>query len=299
MKPGSGRSSRTGRCVIRSGTRQSLGKAVESLVEMVFSGPLKGRESIDAALRYLPVAGEIRSDRPENPSILEVGSGSKGITPYLPFPVVGTDVAFEGKIPAALTPVRLEVDSLPFPDLSFDYVLSVDMLEHVPRERRQAFVAEMLRVARRRVFIAVPCGEKAEAQDRELDALFTRLRGEPYVYLREHVERGLPSPEDMDGYIRNASATLGRPVRVDVRNNVNLKVRDFYMRVWIRLSLYPLYLVLSPILCAVRERLNSGDCYRRIFIVDLVPGGGMAASAECLRRDVPLPCNTYPSRSAS
>jgi hypothetical protein len=171
-----------------------------------------------------------------------------------------------------LTPVRLEGDSLPFPDRSFDYVVCVDMLEHLPAGRRRAFVSEMLRVGRRRVFLAVPCGEAAEIQDRDLDSRFTRARGKRDIFLMEHVRHGLPSMKDMDDYIREAARERGRAVRVSVRGNVNLKVRDIYMRLWIRLPLYPLYLTLSPVLCALRNRLNSGGCYRQIFFIDILPG---------------------------
>lgn len=49
----------------------------------------------EAALRYLPIVDLLKKERLENSKILEIGSGSYGITPYLKKEVVGIDMSFD------------------------------------------------------------------------------------------------------------------------------------------------------------------------------------------------------------
>jgi SAM-dependent methyltransferase len=44
--------------------------------------------------------------------------------------------------------VRCALDALPFPDASFDYVVSLDVLGHIPAEQKDAVLAEIKRVLR-------------------------------------------------------------------------------------------------------------------------------------------------------
>ncbi|WP_298267863.1 class I SAM-dependent methyltransferase [Geobacter sp.] len=241
-------------------------------LEKTFFSGRAGIENADEALRYLPISDEILADASNMPRILEVGSGIKGITPYIPFRITGVDVAFNGQVAENLEPVCLSGTSLPFPDDSFDYVISVDMLEHVSAEERCGVVSELVRVAVRKVFLAVPCGSGAEAQDRVLDALYLSEKGERDRFLAEHVENGLPTEKELERCLRTASERTGRKTTIRVVPNVNLRVRGFFMRLWIKGRPAKLYLWLSPFFCLIRRFLNTGECYRQIFILDFGAG---------------------------
>ncbi|MFA6147231.1 MAG: class I SAM-dependent methyltransferase [bacterium] len=239
----------------------------ESLIGMIFRGRFRGFDNADVALRYLPIAEEILRGGMPSPSILEVGSGVTGITPFLPYPITGADVSFAGEVSDRLRPVPLSGPDLPFGDETFDYVISVDMLEHAKPADRPRFVSEMIRVARREVILAVPCGRLSEAQDRELDEYFFRKRGERYGFLAEHVENGLPTEEEILSWMAAAPGARDPKRDVAVRWNVNLKVRNLYMKVWIIPGMYPFFLLLSLVLCMLGRRLDRGECYRRIFFL--------------------------------
>jgi hypothetical protein len=248
-----------------SGIRRSL----LTFIEKVFFGGRKGLDNADEALRYLPISDLLLSGDLEDPRILEVGSGSKGITPYVPFTVTGLDVVFNGPVAPTLNPILHSGDRLPFADASYDVVISVDMLEHVPEQKRPEVIGELLRVARKRVFLAVPCGKAAQEHDSSLDQLYQRARGERYHFFAEHVDLGLPRKEELQQCIAASAGALGLSVSTAVYGNVNLKVRSFFMRVWIESRHPKLYSWISPVVCIFRRFLNYGECYRQIFVVDV------------------------------
>ena len=239
-------------------------------LEFIFFGGRRGIDNADVGLRYLPISDEILKGKGKEPSILEIGSGAQGITPYVPYSVTGLDIAFNGDIATNLKPVVHSGSKLPFPDRSFDYVVSVDMLEHVPRAQRFDVISEMLRVADKRIFIAVPCGKVAEVHDKNMDDLYFHWKGERYNFLREHVENGLPNKEELQSFINEAASQQGRSISLSATPNVNLHVRSCYMKLWIIPKSALLFNLLSPFFCIVRKWLNFGDCYRQIFIIDIL-----------------------------
>ena len=247
-----------------------LKKWILLFIESVFFGGRKGLDNADEALRYLPISDYILKSDLEEPRILEIGSGVKGITPYIPFGITGVDVSFNGEIAKKLKPVCLSGTGLPFPDNSFDYVISVDMLEHVPESDRPNVIKELLRVASRRVFLAVPCGKLAEAHDRFLDELYRQKKGERYHFFQEHVDNGLPVKEGLVACIKSSAEKIGVRADIQVIGNVNLRVRTFFMRIWITAQSAKMYTWISPFLCIFRRFLNNGECYRQLFIIDVV-----------------------------
>jgi len=247
-----------------------LKKVLLRSLEIMFFGGRSGLDNADEALRYLPISDFILGGDVKEPMILEVGSGVKGITPYIPYKITGVDVSFNGEIAKNLKPVCLSGTGLPFPDNSFDYVISVDMLEHVPESDRPNVIKELLRVASRRVFLAVPCGKLAEAHDRFLYELYQQKKGERYHFFQEHVDNGLPVKEDLVACIRSSAEKLGVRADIQMIGNVSLKVRTFFMQIWITAQSAKMYTWISPFLCIFRRFLNKGECYRQIFVVDVV-----------------------------
>lgn len=238
------------------------GKIVDRLVDKY------PEQSTEVALRYLPVVRILKDAGIRK--VLEVGSGYLGITPYSrEFELTGLDRSFERDNPA-MRQVTGTVTSLPFEDHSFDAVISVDSLEHIPPEAREAALSEMMRTASAMVIIAVPSGAGAEAQDRLLDERYTRVRGEEYPFFRDHLENGLPDPEDLQMMINKVLRRLGRRGRVTVYKNANLQLRSFLMKGWIsRNRFFYNFTVLGLMsLAGLLSRFNPGRCYRVIMVVD-------------------------------
>jgi ubiquinone/menaquinone biosynthesis C-methylase UbiE len=123
-------------------------------------GKYQTRNPLKRALlkRFLRQA---RANVPDNPelSILDVGTGEglfwdsseRGC-------VVGVDIRQDALKVAAdggiVTPVLASADRLPFPSGSFDFVVAIEILEHLPDP--ESAVAEIARVARLGGVITVP-----------------------------------------------------------------------------------------------------------------------------------------------
>jgi hypothetical protein len=135
--------------------------------------------------------------------LLDVGSGGLGLADLLDerWRVTAVDTVFDdygawrrGRAPRTrATRIVGDVRRLPFPDRSFDVVVALDLLEHLAPADRPVALAELGRVARRRVIAAAPAGTAALAADRELAG---SLRSAP-PWLHEHLTNGFPYPEDI------------------------------------------------------------------------------------------------------
>ena len=130
--------------------------------------------------------------------LLDVGSGpARLVETFLPtwVDVVRTDVTtFDDSSIVEMPPDG----SLPFPDQSFDIVLAMDVLEHVPGGRRAGLLAECQRVARRSLIIAGPLySPEVVAAERAFAEFARTVSGRELEFLAEHARFGLPEWDDI------------------------------------------------------------------------------------------------------
>lgn len=82
---------------------------------------------------------------------------------------------------------------LPFEDASFDLVVSVDTLEHIPPDRKLGFLEEQLRASRDYVLLAAPFeDENVSLAEQIVNEFFIKKIGHPNHSLEEHFANGLP-----------------------------------------------------------------------------------------------------------
>ncbi len=95
--------------------------------------------------------------------------------------------------------VRIDAGApLPFANEAFDAVVALEVLEHMPRERRRDFLAESLRVARHGGVYSTPHGVPEVIEAEALAAAsFLERHGFEHPYLREHREFGLPGEAEI------------------------------------------------------------------------------------------------------
>jgi hypothetical protein len=150
---------------------------------------------LNRAARYFPILREIRRGMGPTCTLLDVGSGARGIGEFWAQPFVGCDVSFEERPRVPMRPVLGSGTQLPFADQSFDVVVASDVMEHVPPEGRGALIREVLRVARRVAVFGYPCGEAAFAADKKLGEKY-RSRGARFpIWLEEHMRYPFPDEE--------------------------------------------------------------------------------------------------------
>ncbi len=182
-------------------------------------GPLQAilwSASLDVWFRYTS-ALEFLHLESENVSVLEIGPGFFGLECFLPrrFWEGGTLVQVNIAPWSCMTPVGTELRvsasglCLPFKDRSFDYVLAMDVLEHVPRESRRAFCEELTRVCREAVLADVPLeGDddifQAARYDRAFQEAYEKRFGKGEGNVAEHLQNGHPTPGEVLSYFPGA-----------------------------------------------------------------------------------------------
>jgi O-antigen biosynthesis protein len=90
-------------------------------------------------------------------------------------------------------------------DNSFDWVTSADVFEHIPKEKREDFLKENIRVAKLGVVLTAPFNSKevvlAEINVNENYKKFSG--GQDHEWLIEHIENGLPKEEEIEKFLKN------------------------------------------------------------------------------------------------
>lgn len=134
--------------------------------------------------RWLPVARRIAEhyQLPANARILDVGA-AKGFLMHdflqvLPQATVrGLDVSAYAKDNAHGNVGPLidlgSAESLPYPDKSFDLVISINSIHNLPLERCKAALREMERVSRAHKFVTIDAWRTEEEHQRLLDWILT------------------------------------------------------------------------------------------------------------------------------
>jgi hypothetical protein len=124
-------------------------------------------------------------------------------------------------------------DSLPFADGSFDVVTSLDVLEHLPRERRRGHLEELTRVAGRQVIACCPLGTDAHVSaERELSEWYVSVAGSPHPFLEEHLRYGLPTEDELRGLME------GLPFRLELSFHGDFRKTNSVFRASVQKQLF-------------------------------------------------------------
>ena len=231
------------------------------------------RQHPEAAIRYTPIVNQIKRLKLEDSKILEVGSGSLGITPYFKKQIDGVDINFTGPKSPYINELKGEATKLPFRKNSYDVVISVDTLEHLKSDDRPKAISEIMRVAKRLVVIVVPVGEISQNQDKELYEYWKKIFKVDNQFLNEHVKNGLPEVEEILVNIDKFKRALGKNAKVISYPNLNISVRNILMKTWISRNklIYYMYMKGYLFLLPLLKHANFGNCYRRVFVIEFSP----------------------------
>jgi SAM-dependent methyltransferase len=168
---------------------------------------------------------------------LEAGCGTGYFSSLLQserrWPIVSVDISPDGLNYArklgVQRPVQADICSLPFAPATFDMVLSVDVLPHLPRGIESGAISEMARVLRHGGHLVI----RAAALD------ILRSRHSAFAFERQRFTR--------DRLVALAQAAGLRVVRCTYINSLLLPVALFKFRVWEPLMRQPAESGIQPV----------------------------------------------------
>lgn len=218
--------------------------------------------SPDIALRYLPIAHDIRKT-PDINTILDIGSGSLGITPYLKRRVTGVDLNFDGPSSILLKQIKGSANKLPFRNKSFDVSLCVDALEHIPKKFRQNVISELVRVTKKKIYIVVPCGIDSEREDKRFFNYLRIVNKWEDPYLGEHIKYHLPTEEEIIRYFP--------PYRTRKKELTNIYLHRLILRFQFSNKRIGRFIssVIFVLLVPIFLKINLQPTYRKLFIITI------------------------------
>lgn len=135
--------------------------------------------------------------------ILDVGGGKGDFFLFSGLSGVVADLfpsrSLFGEVATASPFVPFDGLSLPFESKSFDVIVCLDTLEHVPKDRRPALVREMQRVARDRIVLTFPEKQFYLPLLISIANLYSKIGAGSIMQrsLQEHSLHGLPSADEV------------------------------------------------------------------------------------------------------
>lgn len=166
----------------------------------------------DVFIRHWLIAGEVKKSRIKKlskTSLLDVGGSLGEIRKFLPdIKVVTTDV-----VPGA--DVLYDGKKLPFKQGEYDYVVSIDTLEHVPAGRRLNLIGQMVDIAEVKTILIAPFASiEHEKYEKKLVEKYNSAKLAVPSYLLEHRKYGLVTLAQLndvsDKYLSAAYSLVGR-----------------------------------------------------------------------------------------
>ncbi len=121
------------------------------------------------------------------------------------------------------------VKNAPYKDSSYDVVVSSDVYEHIPEKDRLKVLSEMFRISKSFVILGAPFYSE-EVEDAEIRACnyYREIAGEPHPWLKEHIENGLPSKNELESFLRENKFSFSKTQTNNISNWFLLQLYIFY-----------------------------------------------------------------------
>jgi len=164
--------------------------------------------------------------------------------------------------------LQADIASLPFADLSFPIVASVDVLEHLTLDIRDEAVAELMRVARTAVVVAFPFGQRARQTDEDFQRSLVKLEKAQPDWLVEHLQNPYPSVESVLLKIKEESMKYYRHSDIKISYSEQIKVTQ--MLRWAASRSELLYIGLNlfaGLLSPLIPQPTENNSYRAIILM--------------------------------
>jgi len=94
---------------------------------------------------------------------------------------------------------------IPLDDNSFDWVVSADVFEHIPKNKREQFLKENIRVAKMGIILVAPLYSKEvyQAEVNTNENYKKLFDNQDHPWLKEHLENGLPKEKEIEDFLHS------------------------------------------------------------------------------------------------
>lgn len=182
----------------------------------------------DVFIRHWLIAREINENRIRQlseVSLLDVGGSLGEIKKFLlNIKVITTDVA-------AGADVLYDGIKLPFPKNAYDFVVSIDTLEHIPIDRRINLISQMTNISKRKTILIAPFASmEHEKYEKKLVEKFNLSKLAIPPYLLEHRKYGLITSAQMDEVSKKYSSAVCKLIGRVWLDKLNFSVHFFEIK---------------------------------------------------------------------
>ena len=127
-----------------------------------------------------------------NLKVADIGGGQGELAVFIP---KHNYVMIEPSVTGIISP------GLPFRKNEFDIVICADVLEHIPKQKRESFVLEMINLAKSKVLFTAPFGQ----ENRNMDELYWKLTQNPWT--EEHLSHEYSTVDEMAKILEKQNTT--------------------------------------------------------------------------------------------
>lgn len=187
---------------------KSKSKKTTSLKQAIFE------RGSDTRGRSLDVAAVLQSLSIKGKLLLDAGCGENGLNNYATAAnVISTDLnIFKERIGDPKF-ICSSIAELPFADSFFPITATVDVLEHLAVDIREAGVAELVRVTKEAVVMAFPAGQTAREIDENFQAKLAERKKPTPSWVEEHLQHPYPLAENIISVAEKASEKYSKKIR--------------------------------------------------------------------------------------
>ncbi len=94
-------------------------------------------------------------------------------------------------------------ENIPFPNNTFDFVITNDTLEHIKPDQREKFIKELNRVTKKYVILTAPFySEENYMAENIFNEFLINIVKQDHFMLKEHIENGLPNMNELDNILK-------------------------------------------------------------------------------------------------
>jgi GT2 family glycosyltransferase len=151
----------------------------------------------DQYSRYKVCADLLVSEYTKDNTILDVGSGEECLLGrFLPnCKITYVDPLLSSHPNLANNQIPNDIFADELDSRLFDFVVSIDTLEHIPQEQRDSFINRLSKLSKKGIILAFPCSDAGDAveTDKWINKVYTAAFGRDNKWLIEHFRYGLPS----------------------------------------------------------------------------------------------------------